>query len=158
METIAFHLAGNNPQDIDILVAYRRRFAEELGGPISDEVAASFMDIGRAYFLEEIDRNYICWYATVDGAVAAIAGMVVRRGPGNVRNPSGMWGYIMNVYTVPEHRRKGLSAMLMDKLVATGVERGIKAFELHATKEGEPVYIKSGFKLHPEPTYRKFVE
>lgn len=158
MNTIEFHLATNNERDIDILVEWRRRFAEELGGAMNPEVAAQFVEMGRAYFTQETDKNYICWYATANGDVAAIAGMVVRRGPGNIKNPTGVWGYIMNVYTVPEHRRKGLSAMLINKLVATGVDRGIKAFELHATKEGEPVYIKSGFKLHPEPTYRKFVE
>lgn len=158
MEAIEFHLATDSKKDIDILVEYRLIFAEEMAGEkLEPEAEALNRANGRAYFEEEVGKNYICWYATVDGEVAAIAGMVVRRGPGNLNNPSGVWGYIMNVYTAPQHRRKGLSALLMDKLIETGAERGIKAYELHATKAGEPVYIKNGFELHPEPTYRKFL-
>lgn len=38
-----------------------------------------------------------------------------------------------------------------------GSSQGITAFELHATAEGEHVYKNSGFTIHPEPTYRKYM-
>jgi len=62
----------------------------------------------------------------------------------------------MNMYTVPRFRRKGICSMLLEKLTATAKEMGINAFELHATKDGEPVYEKNGFHLHEQPTYRKY--
>jgi ribosomal protein S18 acetylase RimI-like enzyme len=75
--------------------------------------------------------------------------------PGNFINYEGLKGYIMNMYTLPEYRRKGICTELLKRLVETGMVMGVRSFELHATKEGEPLYIKEGFKLHSEPTYRK---
>ena len=62
----------------------------------------------------------------------------------------------MNVYTLPKYRRMGLSKNLLERLVETAKQRGITAFELHATKDGEPVYQKAGFEKFSEPTYRKY--
>lgn len=155
MDNIEFHLA--TAADLEIILEYRIRFGEELVGKQAATDEAALRESLAEYFTHELDKNYICWYATQDGKVVSIAGMVVRVGPGNVKNPSGRWGYIMNVYTLPEYRGRGLSTAVMDRLLATGEERGITAFELHATPAGEPVYIKAGFKIHGEPTYRKFI-
>jgi GNAT superfamily N-acetyltransferase len=156
MEDIQYFLATE--KDTALVLDMRMRFAEEYSGKQSEEheriSRASLTD----YFNRELNKNYICWYATVNGEVASISGLVIRIGPGNTRNPSGIWGYIMNVYTKPEYRRKGLSAVILDKLLATASEHGIKAFELHATPQGEYVYIKNGFQIHNEPTYRKFLD
>ena len=38
-----------------------------------------------------------------------------------------------------------------------GKKYGITAFELHATKDGERVYIQEGFVHHNEPTLRRWV-
>ncbi|GAA4470167.1 GNAT family N-acetyltransferase [Nemorincola caseinilytica] len=155
MDNIEYHLATE--ADVDIILRYRIKFGEELA---STQVAADEATLRESlteYFAREVNRNYICWYATHEGVVVSIAGLVVRVGPGNIKNPSGRWGYVMNVYTLPQYRGRGLSSAIMDRLLATGVERGITAFELHSTPAGEPVYIKAGFKLHNEPTYRKFI-
>ncbi len=74
--------------------------------------------------------------------------------PGNLKNPSGKWGYIMNMFTVPEFRRKGICKSILNLFVEEGKKIGITAFELHATKEGEMVYTQ-GFIHHNEPTLRK---
>ncbi|RYG44018.1 MAG: GNAT family N-acetyltransferase, partial [Chitinophagaceae bacterium] len=78
--------------------------------------------------------------------------------PGTLRNPSGKWGYVLNVYTAPDYRRKGFSKQVLELLMQTATdEYEVMAFELHATAEGEQVYVKSGFATHPEPTFRRFV-
>jgi ribosomal protein S18 acetylase RimI-like enzyme len=155
MNHIEYHLA--TLQDIDIVVDFRIEFAIVLGGRIPEAVEQKLRELAYDYFGEELDKNYLCWYATVNGEPASVAGMVLRRNPGNIKNPSGRWGYIMNVYTRPEYRRMGLSTNIMQRLEETAVSRGITAFELHATNEGEPLYLQQGFEVHPEPTYRKFV-
>lgn len=63
----------------------------------------------------------------------------------------------MNMYTVSELRRKGICKTILNLLVEEGKKIGITAFELHATKEGEMVYIQEGFIYHNEPTLRKFL-
>jgi hypothetical protein len=51
----------------------------------------------------------------------------------------------------------GICKGILNALVEEGTRRGITAFELHATPEGELVYKNNGFAIHVEPTYRKFI-
>lgn len=152
MDLIEYHEAG--PKDLEIVLALRKQFSDELVGKQDPVLEEKLVNSLRDYFLKELSKNYLCWYATVNGEVASIAGMTIRIQPGNVRNPSGVWGYIMSVYTLPQYRRKGLSANVLRRLMQSAREKGVRAFELHATAEGEAVYVKEGFVKHKEPTYR----
>lgn len=143
-------------EDVETIVNLRIRFSNELVGAQPADKEAALRESLHNYFSEELNKSYFCWIAWIEGEAVAVNGMGLRIQPGNVVNPSGRWGYIMSVYTHPAHRRKGLSGELLNRMLATGREMGLTAFELHATHDGEPVYIKNGFKIHPEPTYRKF--
>ena len=66
-------------------------------------------------------------------------------------NPSGEKAYIMNMYTAPEYRRKGIAFKTLDLLVRDAKERNIKAISLEATDMGRPLYEKYGFvKMNDE--------
>lgn len=60
-------------------------------------------------------------------------------------NPSGRKAYIMNIYTNPEYRRKGIAYRVLDMLVKEAKDRGITAISLEATAMGRPLYEKYGF-------------
>ena len=60
-------------------------------------------------------------------------------------NPTGKKAYIMNMYTKPEYRRKGIAYKTLDLLVAEAKQRGIHAISLEATDMGKPLYEKYGF-------------
>ena len=60
-------------------------------------------------------------------------------------NPSGNKAYIMNMYTVPEYRRKGIAYKTLDLLVNDVLNRGITSIALEATDLGRPLYEKYGF-------------
>jgi predicted acetyltransferase len=154
MENATFILATTD--DVAVAVDYRIAFANEFAGKQSTVIETETRARLHAYFSKELNKNYICWYVKEEDEIAAIGGLVLRDGPGNLKNPSGRWGYIMNVYTVPNHRRKGYCSAILDRLIDTARERGVTAIELHASVAGIPVYEKYGFELHPEPTYRKY--
>lgn len=61
-------------------------------------------------------------------------------------NPSGRKAYIMNMYTKPEYRRKGIAMKTLDLLVQDAKKRGVTAISLEATAMGRPLYEKYGFK------------
>ena len=66
-------------------------------------------------------------------------------------NPTGKKAYIMNMYTKPEYRRKGIAYKTLDLLVAEAKQRGIYAISLEATDMGKPLYDKYGFvKMNDE--------
>lgn len=60
-------------------------------------------------------------------------------------NPSGNKAYIMNMYTDPEYRRRGIAYKMLDMLIRDTKSRGITAISLEATDMGRPLYEKYGF-------------
>lgn len=66
-------------------------------------------------------------------------------------NPTGRKAYIMNMYTAPEYRRKGIAFQTLDLLVKEAKQQGIAAISLEATQMGRPLYEKYGFvKMNDE--------
>jgi ribosomal protein S18 acetylase RimI-like enzyme len=53
---------------------------------------------------------------------------------------------IVNVYTQPDHRRKGLARQLMDQLIDIAREERYPVLQLHASDAGRPLYESMGFR------------
>ena len=60
-------------------------------------------------------------------------------------NPSGWKAYIMNMYTKPAYRRRGIAYRTLDLLVREAESRGVTAISLEATARGRPLYEAYGF-------------
>lgn len=60
-------------------------------------------------------------------------------------NTSGRKAYIMNMYTKPEYRRKGIAYKTLDILVDACKKRNITHITLEATEMGRALYEKYGF-------------
>lgn len=154
MNTITYRIAEE--ADIDYVVEARLQFLTELDGPQTPELVQELKLSLSAYFQKALNKTYFCWLAVSGNELAGTGCLVLREQAGGFRNPSGKMGYVMSMYTRPAYRRKGISSAILDLLIATGREKGIRAFELHATSAGEAVYKKYGFKIHNESTYRIF--
>lgn len=157
MDTITYHKATTG--DTGILAEHRILFATELKGEQPEEMTNALRAQMTAYFNKATAENTcISIIAKAGDNIAGIGSVHIREQPGNFMNPNGKWGYVMNMYTVPAYRRRGICTGILDALISEAQKEGITAFELHATKEGEFVYKQNGFTLHNEPTYRKFIQ
>ena len=155
MTDIIYTLA--NETHMEHLIDFRIRFLIDFGGPQPQEMQDKLAAELRLYFSQHLsNHSYICWFASAENKVVGIGGMKLNEFPGGFKNLTGKRGYIMNMYTLPDFRKKGICSTILQKLMDTAHEHDIHSFELHATKEGEPVYIKNGFEKHDEPTYRKW--
>ena len=66
-------------------------------------------------------------------------------------NPCGKKAYIMNMYTKPEYRRKGIAFHTLDILVDACRKRNATHITLEATDMGRKLYEKYGFvAMHDE--------
>lgn len=145
------------PEDHELLASMRLQFATEIAGPQSEENVSLLHQQLTDYFrLATVESQIISVIAEVNGIVAGIGSVHLRNMPGNFRNVSGRWGYIMNMFTLPAYRRMGIGTAILERLREAGQQAGIHAFELHATEAGLPVYLNAGFQLHTEPTLRSF--
>ena len=156
MTPITYHLASSS--DTKTLVDSRIDFALELSGSQPEEQVEILRKQMTAYFSKATpDNTCISFIAKSGDEIAGIGSVQFRDQPGNFKNPSGKWGYIMNMYTYPAFRRMGICKNILNLLVEEGAKFGITAFELHATPAGEIVYKANGFEIHKEPTYRKYL-
>lgn len=61
-------------------------------------------------------------------------------------NPTGLCGYLMNIYIRPVYRHRGLARMLVDRLVGECRRRGAGKIYLETTGAARRLYHTAGFR------------
>ena len=134
--------------DVTALVDYRVRFLNELHSHVENDETRVVRESLLRYIAKAIrSEDFVAWIAERNGKIVATSGMVVWQKPtgyGGVE--SGRLGYILNFYTVPEERGKGIATRLLNELIKEARLLGLRYLHLHASKAGEPIYRKAGFK------------
>jgi len=97
------------------------------------------------WLAEHFDRDFAAWLAEVGGRPAGTAAIMWFRHPPGPRNLSGVEAYVLNVYTKPEFRRRGIARALMARVIAEARAAGIRRVWLRASREGRPLYEAIGF-------------
>jgi len=142
-----------NIGDIEFLVDYRVRFLNELYNHPEDDETEILRKALHQYFSEAIpSNNFIAWLAEYNGKIIGTSGMVVWRMPARYWGlESGTLGYILNLYTVPDARRRGICTRLLNELIKEAKSLGLKYLHLHSSEEGMNIYRKAGF-VEPDQT------
>jgi len=133
--------------DVAALADQRLAFLHALGRDVADE-AGLRADMAR-YVEAELDDRLIAFLARDEGTghvVGSALLAVVRRPPGG-RHGNGRMGLVLNVYTEPAHRRRGVARGLLEAVVAAAREAGIDRLELAATPAGLRLYEAVGFTV-----------
>ncbi|MCD8150982.1 MAG: GNAT family N-acetyltransferase [Clostridiales bacterium] len=60
-------------------------------------------------------------------------------------NPDGRCAYLMNIYTVPAMRRRGIGKAVVEWLMQEAEERGAGKIYLEASESAYPLYKELGF-------------
>jgi GNAT superfamily N-acetyltransferase len=136
-----------NVDDIGILVGFRVRFLNELYNHPEDDETEILRKALREYFSEAIPSNdFIAWLAEYNGKIIGTSGMVVWQMPARYGGlESGKLGYILNLYIIPEARRKGICTRLLNELIEEAKSLGLTYLHLHASEDGINIYRKAGF-------------
>jgi GNAT superfamily N-acetyltransferase len=97
------------------------------------------------------DGSYRHWLA-LDGSgrVAGGGGVLLCPWPANPKDSCTQRAVILNVYTEPEFRKRGIARQIMLTILAWIKQQGLRAVNLHASKEGRPLYEKLGFEATNE--------
>lgn len=137
--------------DVEALVSCRVRFLNELHNHPDDDETERLRESLRAYFSRAITCNdFIAWLAEYNGRVIGTSGMVVWQRPANYGGlESGKLAYLLNFYTVPEARKKGICTRLLNELIKEARSLGLKYLHLNATEDGMSIYRRAGF-VEPE--------
>lgn len=131
--------------DINILVKLRIDFLVDDRGRLDDEEKSSISSQLRDYYEKHIGKDFIAILAEEEGVVLSTAFLVIVEKPANPSFITGVTGTVLNVFTYPEYRRKGIATKVISLLLEEGKKTGISSFDLFATELGKPLYKKLGF-------------
>lgn len=100
------------------------------------------------YFEKHLGKDLFAFAAKENNEIVATALLLIIEKPSNPNFITGLIGNVLNVYTMPDYRRQGISAKLMENLISFAKEHNLDFVELKATTEGYPLYKKIGFTEH----------
>ena len=143
----SFTIRETGEGDLEEILVHRRGMFAEMGShpaAVLDAVVRTSRP-----FLEQTlkDGSYRGWFAILpDGRVAAGAGLLITPWVTHPQSPEQTHrAYLLNVYTYPQFRKRGLARVLTKEAIQFCREHGCKALWLHASEFGRPLYESLGF-------------
>ena len=100
----------------------------------------------RAWLAAHLGGDFQAWLAEIEDQIAGSAAVMWFPHPPAPVNPIGLEAYVLNVFTDPRVRRRGVARALMTCIVDEARSRGIKRIWLRASEEGRPLYLDLGFR------------
>lgn len=141
-----FEYKRTMPEDIEELVK-TRIIVLRAANKLSDDVDMSLVEQETyAYYKRAMETGeHIAYLVYDNGTFIGAGGVSFYQVMPTYHNPSGKKAYIMNMYTAPEYRRRGIAFHTLDLLVKAAKEQGVSQIALEATDMGQPLYEKYGF-------------
>jgi GNAT superfamily N-acetyltransferase len=141
-----FAIRKANLDDLDCLIEMRLALLREVGYVAEDSHDIDeLIDAQRRYFTEELaSGKYVGFAADVNGNLVGTGGLVFLHRPPYRGNASGLETYLMNVYTIPEWRGRGIATAVVAEILAFARRSGTRRVWLHAQPEASGLYQKAG--------------
>ena len=147
--------------DAHVLARFRAAFLLDFGVPLEDGCEAFWT----AYFQDALpDGRYWAVLAEQqsqthevqahEAQAVACAGLMLFPIVPVPSDPSGLRAHVQGVYTLPEHRGRGLGERLTREVLREAQARGLKSANLNASVMGRGVYERLGFTEARAPEMR----
>ncbi|MBV8805303.1 MAG: GNAT family N-acetyltransferase [Sinobacteraceae bacterium] len=157
----SYEIRPCKPDDAAIIARHRVEMFRDMGQVPTEDLARELLAKSTSALAAALaDDTYVGWFAVdsdrkvIAGAGAHIKSQLPRVSPTGTRIESGPVPLVVNVYTVPEWRGRGIARALMRVLMDWAVTRGADRIVLHASDQGRPLYESLGF--HPTNEMRWF--
>jgi GNAT superfamily N-acetyltransferase len=157
----SFQIRRATAHDAAIIAWHRSRMFQDMG-----RISGAAFEILRAKAQTRLEEwltsgDYVGWLATpgdqpelVVGGAGVQLQRILPRPVDKATIGEGRQGTIVNVFTEPEWRRRGIAGLLMKEIIAWSKTEKIDRLILHASDDGRPVYEKLGFKESNEMLLR----
>lgn len=136
--------------DIPEILCQRRAMYEDMGHRDPDtleEMASLSADyLGKAMS----DGSFRAWLASSEDRFVAGGAIIISPWPAHPDDLECRRVTILNVYTYPEYRRRGIARRLMLTMIAWCEGEGFARVALHASDDGRHLYESLGFELSNE--------
>lgn len=132
--------------DIAEIARQRRRMCEDMN--YTDAEVLSAMVSATADYLKKAipEGSFRSWLACDNGRVVAGGAVVISPWPAHAYDLECRRATILNVYTEPEYRRRGIARQIMEIMIAWCKQEGFARVSLHASEHGRHLYESLGFE------------
>ncbi|MBE6829383.1 MAG: GNAT family N-acetyltransferase [Ruminococcaceae bacterium] len=132
--------------DVGQLAGIRVEMRNERENPQNSGTAEFYANTYRYFEQHLANDSFVAWVAVQDEEIIATSGIVFYSIPPVYSNITGSVAYIMNMYTKPAHRNKGIASALLSRLLEETRVRNCTKITLNASEMGKPLYEKYGFQ------------
>jgi GNAT superfamily N-acetyltransferase len=150
--------------DASVIAWHRARMFQDMG-ELPPPAFESLRAVAETALAGALARGeYVGWLLTPEeapGRVVAGAGVQLRDvlphpvdTDGEVGVAAGRHGIVLNVFTEPDWRRRGLAELLMRHVLAWAREQRLDRLVLHASAEGRSLYERLGFVATNEMRFK----
>ncbi|HRZ97618.1 MAG TPA: GNAT family N-acetyltransferase [Paludibacter sp.] len=143
--------------DVDEMILHRINYLTEMQGKRDNLTVEKLKAELQVYFQQGIENgNCIALMAKHNAITVSYGAIILHTVPGDFNCSSYLEGDILNMYTIPEARKQGISTLILKQLIAEAKLRGVTKLALHTSVAGEKLYRSAGFG-NPEYPYLELV-
>ena len=133
--------------DINSLVELRTEYLLEDYGEIPQDKLSLISHNLPPYFNSHLNNDLFAFVCRDDDIIAGCCFLYVSEKPSNPSFINGKTGTVMNVYTRPQYRRKGIGTQLIRAMEKQAAEMGVNTIRLDTFSwQGKEFYEALGYK------------
>ncbi|WP_461247943.1 GNAT family N-acetyltransferase [Treponema sp. R6D11] len=138
-------------EHLEILVDLRMEFIKDIHPNTALQLLEKIKKSTFTYFNDLFNNNSYIGFIGLNnnGEVICTAGLLIYYLPPLNNENYRKIGHVLNFYTKPAYRRKGIGSKLMNFIKDTATDEKINRIVLNSTKMGFSMYKKAGF-IEPE--------
>jgi GNAT superfamily N-acetyltransferase len=152
MEKFHYTIRPANAGDAAVIARHRVAMFRDMGHVPNDELASRLLKESTAALAAFLDDRSYVGYLALDSNQQVIAGAgahvrpqlprISGSGTSIVTSPVPI---LVNVYTEPQWRRRGIARALVVALMRWAADESFDQVVLHASDDGRPLYVSLGF-------------
>jgi GNAT superfamily N-acetyltransferase len=136
--------------DIPTIAHHRRRMCEDMNYTDADALS-TMVTVTGDYLRKAISEgSFRSWLACDNGKVVAGGAVVIVPWPAHAYDLECRRATILNMYTDPEYRRRGIAREIMKTMIEWCKQEGFARVTLHASEHGRHLYESLGFVSNNE--------
>jgi GNAT superfamily N-acetyltransferase len=142
-------------EDAPTILHHRESMFRDMGEGTSDQLDRMATITGPWLAQALADGSYRGWLAEdSSGRIVGGGGVLLCPWPASPKDPMLQRAIVLNVYTEPDSRHRGIARRIMATILEWLKQQGFRSASLHASDEGRPLYEELGFKATNEMRLR----
>jgi GNAT superfamily N-acetyltransferase len=136
--------------DIPEILEQRKRIYIDMGHGES-EALSRMVTTSREFLAHAIPAgSFRGWLASAENRIVAGGAVLLSPWPSHTYDGECRRATILNIYTYPEFRRRGIARQLMQFMIEWCRKQRLAMVYLHASEDGRALYESLGFEPTPE--------